>query len=45
MNFLHPVYHGHSYQVGSIVDIERFLPESLKDKSLELDELLNTLSE
>lgn len=42
-NQLHPVYHGHSFQSGSRVDIERVLPPDLDDADLE--ELIESLSE
>jgi hypothetical protein len=43
MNFLHPIYHGYSYQVGSRIDIDRRLPRKLDDANF--DELLDTFSE
>lgn len=43
MNQLHPVYHGHSFQSGSRVDIDRMLPADIDDADLE--ELIESLSE
>lgn len=43
MNQLHPVYHGHSFQSGSRIDIDRLLPTDLDDADLE--ELIEGLSE
>lgn len=42
-NQLHPVYHSHSCQLGSRVDIDRVLPVNLDDEDLE--ELIENLSE
>ena len=42
-NQLHPVYHSHSCQLGSRVDIDRILPPNLDDA--DLDEWLEKLSE
>ncbi len=43
MNQLHPVYHSHSFIVGSRMDIDRVLPPDLDDA--DLDEWLDKLSE
>ncbi len=43
MNFLHPIYHGHSYQVGSRMDLDRRLPRKLDEA--DLNELLDSFSE
>lgn len=42
-NLLHPVYHGHSCQLGSRVDIDRLLPADLDEE--DLDEWIEKLSE
>lgn len=42
-NQLHPVYHSHSCQLGSRIDIDRTLPPSLEDE--DLDEWIEKLSE
>ena len=36
MNNLHPIFHGHAYQVGSRIDIERVLPCDLADEDCDL---------
>ncbi|MBN1517712.1 hypothetical protein JXA32_14205 [Candidatus Sumerlaeota bacterium] len=43
MNYLHPLFHGHAYQVGSRIDIERMLPPSLADEDCDL--LIDDFSE
>ena len=43
MNLLHPLFHGHAYQVGSRIDIERMLPINLEDE--ECDFLIDDYSE
>lgn len=43
MNQLHPVYHGHSFQPGSRIDVEQTLPADLEDADLE--EFLEQLCE
>lgn len=42
-NLLHPVYHGHSCQLGSRTDIDRLLPVDPDDE--DLDEWIEKLSE
>ena len=42
-NLLHPVYHGHSAQLGSRLDVDRILPASLDDE--DLDEWIEKFSE
>lgn len=42
-NQLHPVYHSHSCQLGSRIDIDRVLPADLDE--VELDEWIEKLSE
>ncbi len=42
-NLLHPVYHGHSCQLGSRIDIDRILPVNLDGE--DLDEWIERLSE
>ncbi len=43
MNYLHPIFHGHSYQVGSRIDIARLLPVDPDKEDSEL--LFDMLSE
>lgn len=43
INQLHPVYHSHSFQQGSRIDVEALLPPDLDD--VDLDEFIDQLSE
>ena len=43
INQLHPVYHSHSFQQGSRIDVETLLPPDLA--TVDLDEFIDQLSE